>query len=174
MLPLGFLAWAWHHHASLGLAGEMLWLCHVAAGGLGVGLLLGSAALIRPAALWTVAGILPWACDAWTVSGPPHPSGWGVHLGSALVGVLALRRIGAGETTWRPALAAYLAMQVVARFATEPRLNVNLAHAPWPGWQGVLPGGYPGYWALTTLLTGLVLWLLGRFLTRTFPPPGGP
>ena len=62
-------------------------------------------------------------------------------------------------------------MQLVAHYTTDPTLNVNLSQAPWPGWDGILPGGYPSYWLFTTALTGIVLWLAGRILLGAFPPP---
>ena len=62
--PLVFVVYAGQHHASIGAAGEMLWLCHVAALGLGLGLIAGPTWPVRPAASWAGWGVFAWAIHA--------------------------------------------------------------------------------------------------------------
>ena len=98
------------------------------------------------------------------------------HVGGIIVGMIALRRVGMDRTAWVYAFAWYLFTQVAARLLTPADLNVNLAHRVQDGWNSAF-ASYWKFWLVLTVVTGAVLWLIGKLLSliwraRSVPAPG--
>ncbi len=170
LAPLLFFSARFLRFSLMGEPGHVLWLCHFNNLALGVGLLLGSAWWVRLSAPWLAFGLPLWL---WNISvfGADDLTTFGTHVGGALVGLLALSRVGAARRDWVWALGWYLLLQAVSRWLTPPAWNVNLAHGIYFGWEELF-GDYAIYWLGTTLLAAGGLWLANWLFRRLWPASG--
>ena len=58
-------------------------------------------------------------------------------MGGVTLGVLGVAVLGLPRGTWWRAALAVLPLVAAARIFTPSDQNVNMAHAIWPGWEGV-------------------------------------
>lgn len=144
--------------------GEMLWACYVASAILAVGLLLNKPRWVAVGFLFEATlGFPAWLMDALATQSTTFTSCFG-HLAPMTAGFLYLRRAPLQKGVLLPAWLLYPVMIAVSRWATPPKLNVNLAHAPWA----------PGKWAESPLwmhwtfntIAALVLLFLAELLLR--------
>lgn len=171
LLPLAFFAVHSYRNWSAGNPGYMLWMCHVSNLVLGVGLLAGRPFLIRLAIIWQLPAIPLWIMDMCQTGEAPLITFFS-HLGGPAVGLVALRAVGANRWTWLYAIAWYLLIQQLSRMFTRPELNVNVAHAIYPGWERVY-SHYWQYWLFTTIGAAVMVWITGRVLLLIAPPNQG-
>jgi hypothetical protein len=175
-VPLASFLAQLHYVCGQGRVLQILWVCHMANLFLAAGLFLRSAqagsrvwrvtdAFIRVATLWLVIGLPLWLKDL-GAEGPPNVETVLTHVAGLACGLWALSRIRASRETWWQAFAAYLVLQTLCRFVTPESLNVNIAHGPYGVWER----SYLEYWLLTTVLSVVVLWVVGVGLCRVFPP----
>ena len=169
LLPLIFFLAQGIHYWRINQLGHMLWMCNVGNLLLAMGLFLEKRRVIRLAAIWTIPGLLVWIIYVVLA--------WGVfltstlaHVGGLAVALIALSRYGMDRTAWGWAFGWYLMIQLASRFVTAPELNVNLAHAVQPGWEGTFPF-YWTFWLVLTTLTVVTLWLSGLLLRSIWREP---
>ena len=167
ILPLFFFIAQFVHYRGRNELGHLLWMCNVGNLLLAMGLFLEKRRVIRLAAIWTIPGLLVWMLYVVLA--------WGVfltstlaHVGGLAVAMIALSRVRMDRSAWRWAFGWYLMVQLASRWVTAPALNVNLAHAVQPGWEGRFPS-YWVFWLVLTLVTAVVLWLSGLFLWSIWP-----
>jgi len=168
LLPLVFVALQLHHHWSRGRPADILWACNVCDATLALGLLANAPVLVRPAALWLLLGIPLWVLDM-ALTGDCNVPTFLSHIGGLTVGLAAVWKLRAAARAWRDALAGYLFLQLVCRFATPPELNVNVAHRQYDNVPTPF-AAYWQYWLVTTLAVAACLWLANVGLQRVFPP----
>jgi hypothetical protein len=164
--------WANKFVASLGEGAgwNILWLCHVGTLVLAVAAFTRQRDLVGIATLWIAAGLPVWLADSIFVRATSVASTLS-HLGSFAIGLVLVRAVGLSRVAWVGATLGYVVLQLVCRFVTPRELNVNLAHAPYTGWEQVFPG-YAAYNVFTTASLALgfavIQWLLRR-LARSMP-----
>jgi len=167
LFPLAFFLAQGAHYWRINELGHMLWMCNIGNLVLAIGLFLNNAFFIRVAVIWTFPGLVVWALYvalAWGM----FLSSTLAHVGGLIVGIAALRRVGMDRTGWRYALGWYLVVQFLSRVLTPTNLNVNVAHYVEPGWQQTF-NAYWKFWLVLTLLTAIVLWIIGSALHRIWP-----
>lgn len=172
LFPLAFFLAQAGHYWRINELGHMLWMCNIGNLVLAIGLFLNNALLIRVAVIWMFPGLGVWlAYVALT---------WGMflsstlaHVGGLIVGMLAVKRVGMDRNGWRYALGWYLLIQLLSRVLTPANLNVNVAHHVDPGWQQTF-NAYWKFWTVLTLVTAIVLWIIGTLLHRIWPAKGTP
>lgn len=152
---LGLFAQKLAHDLPLGLGPNNLWLCHLGNLLMGAGLLAARWPLARVGALWLLPGVAVWLIDIAVTGRTTLPSVLS-HLGGLALALQVSRR-----TPFRPtdALAAWLGfllVQQACRWWTPAALNVNLAHAIYPGWERFF-SGYFVYALVIALGTGAAL-----------------
>ena len=167
LLPLAFFAVQTIHYWRFGGMGHLLWMCNAGNVLLGIGLLLGYRELIRAAAIWTIPGLVVWVIYVLLPSGF-YFSTTLAHVGGFIVGLIALRRVGMDRFAWIYAFAWYLVTQVAARVLTPAELNVNLSHRVQDGWNNAFMS-YWKFWLVLTVVTGAVLWAIGKVLSLIWP-----
>jgi hypothetical protein len=69
---------------------------------------------------------------------------------------------------WFYAFIWYFVVQLISRFLTPARLNVNLSHSIQPGWEQTF-SAYWRFWFVLTVLVGVCLWILGLLLKWLWP-----
>ncbi len=147
----------------------LLWMCHVTALMLAVGLIGSFASLIRLVAGWTVLGLPIWIVDAMSV-GATRISVLS-HLAVPAVALVAMSQVGVGRSIAKMTIASfgfYVVLQLFCRAATPPDLNVNLAHAIYPFFgQGVVES-YGIYWGITAVLNVAALHGIHALMARQF------
>jgi len=167
IFPLIFFLTQVAHYWPIHELGNMFWMCNLGNLLLALGLFLEKPVVIRLAGIWMIPGLLIWILYvvlAWGV----FLSSTLAHVGGLAVALIALSQVGMDRTAWRWALGWYLVVQVLSRFLTAPKLNVNLAHAVQPGWDRM----FNSYWEFWLVLTGvavLTLWLSGLLLWSIWP-----
>ena len=167
LLPLVFFAVQTIHYWRFGGMGHLLWMCNAGNVLLGIGLLLSHRELIRAAAIWTIPGLVVWIVYVLLPSGF-YFSTTLAHVGGFIVGLLALRRVGMDRLAWIYAFVWYLFTQVAARVLTPAELNVNLSHRVQDGWNTAFTS-YWKFWLVLTVVTGAVLWAIGKVLSLIWP-----
>lgn len=140
--------WAWHSSGHLlgEHPGDALWCCLVGELLLGLGLLAGRPTLAGVGGLWLLYGVPLFLVGL--ASGERYTlASWVTHTLGPAVALVAARLLGLPRGTWWRASLGLLGLQALSRVATDPALDVNLAHRPYPGWEGVFPS-YPAYLAV--------------------------
>jgi hypothetical protein len=154
-----------------GAGWNILWLCHVGTLVLAVAAFTRQRDLVGIATLWIAAGLPVWLADSIFVRATSVASTLS-HLGSFAIGLALVRAVGLSRVAWVSATLGYVALQLVCRFVTPRELNVNLAHAPYTGWEQVFPG-YAAYNVFTTASLALgfavIQWLLRKLARRLSP-----
>ena len=148
---------------------NMLWMCHVTALLLAVGLLASWASVVRVAAIWAIVGLPMWIIE---VAARGYTSRISVlsHILVPIIAGIALSQVKAGRwSVVAHAMALFLVVQQVCRSITVEAFNINMAHKPYDALASDLVPSYPAYWVLTTaMLTGIVA--LVALATRRFFP----
>jgi hypothetical protein len=167
LLPLTFFLAQTIHYWRVGGMGNLFWMCNVGNLLLALGIFLNHRELIRAAAIWTIPGLLLWVRYVlfdydFVVSSAL------AHVGGIIVALIVLRRVRMDRIAWFYAFVWYLFMQLVSRQATDPRLNVNVAHRIQAGWQQAF-SSYWKFWVVMTVLTAFCLWATGLTLSWIWP-----
>jgi hypothetical protein len=154
LLAVVFYAVHASHELWMGRPEGLLWSCHLGSLAVGVGLLLRWPTWIGVGLLWLVVGLPLWAIESARRVGfePTSPL---THVGGLVLGLLGVRKLGLPRPIWWKASALLVALQLVSRWITPERANINLAFAIWPGWERYFPS-YVVYITSIDLL-GLVL-----------------
>ena len=167
LLPLLFFFAQAAHYWQTNELGHMLWMCNIGNLLLAIGLFFNQALLIRVAVIWLIPGLVVWffyVALAWGLV----LSSTLAHVGGILVGLIAIKKVRMDRKAWLYALGWYLLIQLLSYLITPPEMNVNVSHSVEPGWQQTFDA-YWKFWLALTLLTALLLWLLGRLLNRFWP-----
>ena len=167
LLPLTFFLAQMIHYWRVGGMGNLFWMCNVGNLLLALGIFLNHRELIRAAAIWTIPGLLLWVRYVlfdydFVVSSAL------AHVGGIIVALIVLRRVRMDRIAWVYAFVWYLFMQLVSRQATDPRLNVNVAHRIQRGWEQAFTS-YWKFWVVMTVLTAFCLWAIGLTLSWIWP-----
>ncbi len=142
-------------------------MCNVGNLLLAVALFLDQRELIRAVALWTIPGLVIWIRYVLFEYDFVISSAL-AHVGGIIVGLIVLRRVRLDRMVWAYAFVWYLFMQIVSRVATNPLLNVNLAHRIQTGWENTF-SSYWKFWFVLTLLVAFCLWAIGVILSWIWP-----
>ena len=167
LFPLAFFFAQANHYWEINELGHMLWMCNIGNLVLAIGLFLNNALLIRVAVIWMFPGLAVWLVYVALAWGMFFSSTL-AHVGGMIVGLVAIRRVGMDQTGWRFALGWYLIVQFLSRLLTPANLNVNVAHSVEEGWRETF-NAYWKFWVVLTVVTALVLWLIGTALNRIWP-----
>jgi hypothetical protein len=167
IFPLIFFFAQAVHYWRISQVGNLAWMCNIGNLVLALGFFFDKPVLIRISAIWTIPGLFIWlkyVVFAWGV----FFSSTLAHLGGLTFGMLGIRRVGMDRKSWLYALGWFFLLQIFARLFTSPDLNVNLAHRIQDGLEPTF-GSYPAFWLTLTIVTGIVLWMLGLLLRRLWP-----
>lgn len=155
---LFFLAHACYQHAH-GRVENLLWACHLADLGIGIGLLFGSRCITATSLVMLGFGVPMWLVGIAT-GGEFYPTSVLTHVGGSLVGIYGLRSLGGLHGDWWKAYLAIVLLVVLSRWLTPVAMNVNFAHHTWPfarDWFSTPPGH---------LMSLFAVWATGLFLTE--------
>ena len=167
VLPLLFFFLQGVHYWRSNELGNLFWMCNVGNLILAMGLFLEKRRVIRLAAIWMIPGLIVWfvyVVLAWGV----FLSSTLAHVGGLAVTAVALKTYRMDRRGWIYAFRWYIGVQLLSRFFTAPKLNVNLAHAVQPGWEQTFPS-YWTFWLTLTLITAGVLWVSGQLWRIIWP-----
>ena len=125
-------------HILNGRPEETLWMCHLGAALVGIGLLSSSATTNGIGALFLCAGTPLWLMYL-AGGGEFYPTSCFPHLGGLAIGLYGVRRFGLPSGAWWKSVASLVALILVCRLVTPAAANVNVAFAIYPGWEKLFP-----------------------------------
>ena len=162
----GVLAYGVHatHYVPRRQEENLLWFCHLAALGIGIGLLVRSPTLNAIGLLWLTVGTPCWFL--YLAGGGTLLPGAVLTHSALLLALFGVRRLGWPNGAWWKALLALAGVFVLTRLITPPAANVNLAFAIWPGWERFFPS-HGVYLAVLTVSSALVFLAVSRALRGT-------
>jgi len=138
LLALAFFAIHAVWGVSTGRPTNMLWACHLAALGVGVGILARAPAVNALAVLWFCAGVPLWLFDVAT-GGELLPTSISTHAGGMIVGLWGVRALGMPRGVWWKAAIGVVLLQLVSRAVSDATENANLAYSVPAGWELTFP-----------------------------------
>ncbi|MDX2032813.1 MAG: hypothetical protein SF339_19200 [Blastocatellia bacterium] len=168
VLPLFFFIARVIEYTRVGTPSQVLWMCHLANLLLAIGLLSGHVLSIRIAVLLVLFGIPPWAVDMWVIR-IVTPVSVLSHLGGLAIALLAISKTRMRAGLWPLGLLVFLFVQLLCRLFTPPELNINTAHRVYEIWTNTV-SAYWQYWAISTVVVAVNLWLIELALRMLFPP----
>jgi len=149
-----------------------LWICHLGALLVGIGLLTRNGTLNAIGTLWLLVGLPLWIYDLVKAGGWSIPTVL-THVFGPIIGLLGVRMLGMPTGLWWKSLAGLAPVFALSRWLTPPWANINLSHGLYPGSEAVFPN-YAVYIAtLAGLYTGaaFLLQVLARRLGCKPPEP---
>jgi len=150
-------------HLFHGSPADLLWMCHLGAAVVGVGLLCASNITVAVGTLFLSLGTPLWFIDL-AGGGEFYPTSCFTHIGGLVMGLYAVRRFGLPAGSWWKATLALIFLMVVCRFVTPAQANVNLAFSMYPGWEKVF-SSYPPYIS-TMIAIAAIYFLIVEFVLR--------
>jgi hypothetical protein len=146
----GLLAYAFYaahagYFLSVSRPGCLAWGCHLAALGVGTGLLLRIPTFNGMGILSLLFGVPLWLLDVFT-GGEFLPTSMLTHCGGFVLGVYGVWKLGLPRFTWLVLWLTTVLLLLFSRVFTPEAENVNLAWGPPKGWES-LPA-YPVFGAI--------------------------
>lgn len=167
---LGVAGYATHagYHILTGHPEDVLWICHVSALLIGLGLIAGSPLLNAAGLLCATLGLPSWLL--YLLSGEPLiPTSLLTHVLGPALGLWGIRHFGFPRSAWWVAWILVGALTLLSRVVTPAAANVNLAFGPIKGLSLWSVGGpahaalWMGQWALGLTVTDFAYrWILRR------------
>lgn len=134
-------------------AENALWVCHLGALLVGIGMIARQGVLSAIGTSWLIVGLPLWIYDL-KAGGEFVPTSVLTHGGGLLLGLLGARRLGVPKGLWWKSIVGLVPVYLASRWLTPAASNVNLAHHVYPGFESVFPS-YPVYLvALVALFAG--------------------
>jgi hypothetical protein len=155
-------------HILNGRPEEVLWMCHLGAAFVGIGLLSSSASTNGIGTLFLCVGTPLWVMYL-AGGGEFYPTSCFPHIGGLAIGLYGVRRLGMLSGTWWKAVLALVALILICRLITPPRANVNVAFAIYPGWEKFFPS-HPVYLATMIVEAAGYFFVCGYVLRRWLSP----
>lgn len=171
ILPFLIFLWRLIQYISVGTPDWIIYSCHVSTLLLGVGMVVGSAWMIRVAAIWLVIGLPMWIIDAWVTQVVWVASIFS-HVGGFFLALYAISKVRATGQSWLPALLWFVGLQMLTRYTTRPELNINVAHTPYELFKDTY-SGYWVFWIVCTLVVAFMVWIVEFCLARFYPAKRG-
>jgi len=125
---------------------NLFWGCHMAALGVGTGLLLKKPSFNAMGVIALTWGVPMWLFEV-ARGGEFLPTSMGTHIGGLALGLLGVYWLGLPRYTWVKVSAFTLGLLVLCRLITLEKENVNLAFGPPPGFEESFPP-YPWFGAI--------------------------
>jgi hypothetical protein len=150
-----------------------LWVCHLGALLVGIGVLTRQSSLNAIGTLWLIVGLPFWLYDL-ASGGEFVPTSVLTHVGGPVVGLIGARRLGVPTGLWWKVLVVLVPVCVASRLLTPPSSNVNLAHHVHPGFESVFPSYVLYGIALWTLFSVAALAFQATARRRGWKPPESP
>ena len=150
-------------HLLNGRPAELLWMCHLGAVIVGVGLLRSSATLNGIGALFLCLGAPLWVMYL-AGGGDFYPTSCFPHIGGLAIGLYGIRHLGLRAGTWWRAVLSLISLILFCRMVTPPSANVNVAFAVYPGVEKMFPS-HPIYLA-TMMMMSAAYFLICEYMLR--------
>jgi hypothetical protein len=125
-------------HLLNGRPAELLWMCHLGAAIVGVGLLRSSPTLNGIGTLFLCVGTPLWVMYL-AGGGEFYPTSCLPHIGGLAIGLYGVRRLGLCAGVWWQAVLSLIALILICRLVTPPEANINVAFAVYPGLEKTFP-----------------------------------
>ncbi|MFY9553117.1 MAG: hypothetical protein WAV20_06935 [Blastocatellia bacterium] len=150
-------------HVAQGRPEEVLWMCHLGAALVGVGLLISSATTNGIGTSFLLVGTPLWLMYL-AGGGEFYPTSCFPHIGGLAIGLYAVRRLGLPSGTWWKAVIALITLVGLCRLITPRQANVNVAFAVYPGVEQYFTSH--GIYLVTMMCLAAGYFLVSEYLQR--------
>lgn len=171
LLPLLIFLYRLEQYIEVGTPDWIMYNCNITLVMLSLGMILLRELPIRVAAIWLAIGVPMWLIDAWVLREIWIASILS-HIGGFLLALYAVRRVRLTGGDWMLAALWFYMLQLVTRFTTAPRYNVNIAHFPYEFTRDWF-SSYLVFWPVCAVAVLLLTWLAELILVRHFPVEPG-
>jgi hypothetical protein len=155
-------------HLAQGHPEDLLWACHIGAALVGIGLLIGSAAINGVGVALLALGTPLWLLDLST-GGEFLPTSLLTHILGLVIGLYGVRRLGLPAGVWWKATVSLIALIALCRLFTPASANVNVAFAIPHPWEQSFPSHSVYLATVLTVATGYFFIL--EFVLRRWLAP---
>lgn len=152
-------------HVSRGEPEDLLWVCHLAALLVGIGLIARSRTVVGVGTIALCMGTPLWLFDL-SQGSEFMPTSLGTHALGLAIGLYGVRVLGVERGTWWKAGTFTVLSIAVSRLATPAASNVNLAFAIPPGMDRYF-SSHLAYLAVMIGITCVYFWVV-ELLLRVF------
>lgn len=135
VIPLLAMLYSSVYSIVIGRPADILWVCNLCNALLAFGLWRRDNAMIWIATLWLCLGTPLWIWDILDRDRYFSAHAIVIHVVSALIGILAIRKMTLPAPIWWQALLLGLIIQVITRFAAPPEFNINVSAYVYPALQ---------------------------------------
>ncbi len=156
-------------HVWRGEPENLLWVCHLAAFVVGIGLLARSRSIVGVGTIVLCMGTPLWLFDL-SQGSEFLPTSLGTHVLGLVLGLYGVWSIGIDRGAWWKAGTFVIATIVVTRLITPPASNVNLAFAIPPGMDRYF-SGHLAYLAVMIGITCAYFWVVETLLRAFVAKP---
>lgn len=166
MAAAAWLCWGVHAAECLwrGEPWDLLWMCNVGGALVALGWTARDARVLSVASCWLAVGTPLWALDL-LGGGELRAASVLSHVGGLVLAGAGVRRLGFRPWSSVPATLGLAALVALSRL-TPPSADVNLAHAVWPGWEGVF-SSHGEYLAAMAGVAGLAFVIVDLVLSSS-------
>ena len=151
-------------HLVNGRPAEVLWMCHLGAAIVGVGLLRSSATLNGIGTLFLCLGTPLWVMYL-AGGGEFYPTSCLPHVGGLAIGLYGVRQLGLRAGTWWKAVLSLIGLILICRMVTPPAANINVAFAVYPGVEKMFPS-HPIYLVVMMIMSAAYFLICEYILRR--------
>ncbi|MCB1191902.1 MAG: hypothetical protein H7A23_04790 [Leptospiraceae bacterium] len=143
---------------------DLLWFCNITNLFLGLAISFGVLRFVWFFTLANLVGIAPWLFGL-TIGIEFLYTSLLVHLVSPIIGIYILKKSDVKYQLWSYGFFYLFLLQIVSRFSTPYRENVNIAFYVYPE---LIPYffNYPVYWAANTIGLGISFYIIEKIITK--------
>lgn len=152
------------YHLYHGRPEDLLWVCHIGAVFIGLGLLASSTVWSGVGTLFLCLGFPQWILYL-ALGGEFMPTSIFTHVIALCIGIYSVRLFGIPRAVWLKATVVIVILIVISRIVTPSEANVNVAFAIQEGWEKVFPS-YPVYIVAMVGSAGVYFYLVEYAMRR--------
>ncbi len=146
---------------------NMLWMCNIGNGLLGIGIFFGINWLTRLTTMWLIPGLVIWL-NYVVGSGNFVVTSFFAHIGGLVMGIYALYKIGGSRRMALHSIIWFFLLQLICRLFTSYDANVNVAHRVHEGVSDTF-NAYWKFWLTSSFVVIVGMFVLQWILLKIFP-----
>jgi hypothetical protein len=146
---------------------NMFWACNISSVLIGLGWILKKPRMNAIGVQWLVLGNILWGIYLYT-TGMFEVTSALIHIGSLIIGVAGVFRMGMPRFSWLHAILILGLVQFISRYITPAAENINLAFHVEKGWENIFPSYF--WYEIMLMFDALLCFFITEMILRKFVP----